>query len=62
MEIEKLIQEHSELVSKHKRLFDFITSEEYGKLTTIEQNLLNSQLNYMFKYIQVLAKRIRLHK
>ena len=56
--VKRMFTEHSELEAKINKLQDFINSDKYSELSTIQKDLLHKQCNFMIGYMNVLRERI----
>lgn len=56
--VKRMFNEHSELEAKINKLQDFINSDKYSELSTIQKGLLHKQCNFMIGYMNVLRERI----
>ncbi len=56
--IERMKEEHKQLMEKVTKLKDFRTSEQFKKLDTLQQQMIIIQYTTMISYIETLATRI----
>ena len=57
--IQRLKEEHSELLNKASKLQAFIESDNFDKINFYQQGLLPVQLEIMNAYLMVLEARLR---
>lgn len=59
---DRLKNEAEELRIKINKLHEFMKTREFYKLNRIDKDLLYEQFHAMLNYLQILGKRLELHK